>query len=132
MKLRIYVGTKSSVQKRSNPLISILAIVGGITAGNLASEGMYTSSFIAAIVTTAVVAILMALSDYEEWDERREKNLAVAAKHTLIATIGTLIIAGASMAIPTPAVGIPLLSTGFAVLFIWVVVYQYMEWRDTH
>ncbi len=132
MRIYVYMRTKSGERRKTNPLISILTIVGGVTTGSLASDGLYTAALIAAIVTTAVVAILMALSDYKEWDERREKNFAVAAKYTLIATIGTLIISGASIAVPTPAVGGPLLATGFATLFIWAAVYQYLEWRDTH
>jgi len=132
MRAIIYLKTKRGVRKRGNPLVSILAIVGGITAGNFATAGIDTSAFIAAIMTAAIVAILLALSDYREWDERREKNLAVAAEYALIATAGTLVIMGVSMAVPAPMVGVPLLATGLAVLLIWATVYQYLEWRDTH
>ena len=132
MRVYVYMRTERQRGPRTNPLVLILAIVGGITVGNLISEGEYTGALIAAITTTAIVAILLALSDYKSWDERREKNLAVAAKYTLIAIAGTLVITGGSMAVPTPPVGMALLGTGFAILFIWAAVYQYLEWRDTH
>jgi len=83
------------------------------------------------LATTATIATMLALSDYSEWDERREKNLAVAAKYTIIGAVGTLVIMGASIAVPTPSVGVPLLITGFGLLAIWAAVYQYLEWRDT-
>ncbi|GEM_PF-2758306 len=132
MRVYVYMRTGRRRGSRTNPLVLLLAIAGGVTVGDLIGEGEYTGALIAAIITTATVAILLALSDYESWDERREKNLAVAAKYTLIAVAGTLAITGGGIAVPTPSIGTALLATGFAILFIWTAIYLYLEWRDTH